>query len=90
MAIHSATLCIDESNTDYLSQVASTQVDPQRVADAVEEICQLGCKMVLKKISILEAGESVNELRDLCYQGQQEVLAELKSIMSVYGNICRL
>nr|VFJ76172.1 MAG: hypothetical protein BECKFW1821C_GA0114237_11007 [Candidatus Kentron sp. FW] len=45
---------------------------------------------MLGKIAILERGEHVPETIPLGEQGRSAVLDELKSIMSVYDNVCRM
>ena len=56
----------------------------------VEAICNKGCQTVRQDISILEQGETVPELQALTEQERTQVLVELKSIMAVYGDVCRI
>jgi hypothetical protein len=68
----------------------SGTIDRQRVDDRVEAICQLGCRTVSEIIDRLERGETVAETDTLDEHDRAAVLAELKSIMAVYGGTCRL
>lgn len=56
----------------------------------VEAICNKGCSLVRHDIKLLEQGSSLPETSHLEPQAQQLVLDELKSIMSVYGDSCRV
>ncbi|MBT8420606.1 MAG: hypothetical protein KJO08_07060 [Gammaproteobacteria bacterium] len=58
------------------------------VDDCVESLCQQGCRNVLGKIAVLERGDHIPETVKLGEAGRSTVLEELKSIMSVYGNVC--
>nr|VFJ54414.1 MAG: hypothetical protein BECKFM1743C_GA0114222_101392 [Candidatus Kentron sp. FM]VFJ64419.1 MAG: hypothetical protein BECKFM1743A_GA0114220_103563 [Candidatus Kentron sp. FM]VFK11675.1 MAG: hypothetical protein BECKFM1743B_GA0114221_102013 [Candidatus Kentron sp. FM] len=60
------------------------------VDDCVEALCQQGCRSVLDKITVLERGEHIPETVAIGEAGRSAVLDELKSIMSVYGNVCRV
>lgn len=66
----------------------SFQGDFRKVSAAVESICALGCKTVNGLILRLEAGLPVRETAHLNGCERREVLAELKSIMAVYGDRC--
>jgi hypothetical protein len=55
-------------------------------ADAVlETVCQRGCRYVLQTIDRMERGEAPAEVAVLTLSERQAVLAELRSIMAVYG-----
>ncbi len=54
------------------------------VQSIVESICGLGCDRVREIIQTLEAGEPVSETSGLADAQRQQVLTELKAIMSVY------
>lgn len=56
----------------------------------VHYYCDKGCKIVLEVIAELEAGQSVERISDLSVPDQKAVLEELKTIMSVYDNQCKL
>lgn len=60
------------------------------VDDIIEHMCQAGCKTVLQKIDAMERGEQIPECVGLGVDERHIVLHELKSIMAVYGNVCRL
>ena len=60
------------------------------IQEAVERICAKGCRAVRKDIVTLERGEPVPEVWKLNPEERREVLAELKKIMAVYGDECRM
>jgi len=59
---------------------------PVHVQSVVESICGLGCDRVRDIILILETGKSVSETSGLAEAQRLQVLAELKTIMSVYDS----
>jgi hypothetical protein len=59
------------------------------VAYCVEALCNKGCKAVRDDIAALESGQRLPETRELRADEVRAVLAELKSIMAVYGGVCR-
>ncbi|MEW8043192.1 MAG: hypothetical protein G8D28_02580 [gamma proteobacterium symbiont of Phacoides pectinatus] len=61
-----------------------------KVETCVEALCNQGCREVRGYIARLEQDEPVPELLGLSAQERRLVLAELKSIMSVYGDACRI
>ncbi|MCB1735813.1 MAG: hypothetical protein H6981_03090 [Gammaproteobacteria bacterium] len=72
-------------------KVAQRKQSPEHlVEDVIEQMCQAGCKTVLQKIDALERGEIIPECERLDCNSRHVVLHELKSIMAVYGNVCRL
>ncbi len=56
----------------------------------VELICNKGCRAVRADIEALEQGRPVAGLGRLPEALRRQVLAELKEIMAVYGDSCRL
>lgn len=56
----------------------------------VEAICNKGCQVVRRDIELLEQGRTLPELSHLDPTALRAVLEELKSIMSVYGDSCRV
>jgi hypothetical protein len=56
----------------------------------VESLCQLGCRKVRQSIATLEQGGDIPETGDLSPNERGLLLAELKSIMAVYGDTCRI
>ncbi len=56
----------------------------------IEAICNKGCQAVRREIQLLEQGQTLPELSHLSLKARQSVLEELKTIMSVYGNSCRV
>lgn len=57
---------------------------------SVEAICIKGCREVRRDIQLLEAGQTPDELSHHTRQAQLLILEELKVIMSVYGDKCRI
>ncbi len=62
----------------------------QRVDQCLEMLCGKGCSAVWRDIAALEAGQRLPETQDLSVAEQQEVLVQLKSVMSVYHNSCSM
>ena len=60
------------------------------VESSVEMICSKGCQTVRENIAALEQGELVQEVRGLTEAERRAVLKELKKIMAVYGDACRI
>ena len=56
------------------------------VESCVEQLCRKGCRAVWKDIAVLEEGGRLPETRQLSAEENRAVLAELKAIMSVYGD----
>lgn len=56
----------------------------------VESICRKGCQSVRTDIEILERDGELAETQGLSAAEKSSVLIELKSIMAVYGDSCRL
>lgn len=63
---------------------------PPKLQQCVESLCGDGCQAVYRHIEHLESGGSLPQTEQLEYAEQQQVLAELKSIMAVYGSSCRI
>jgi hypothetical protein len=62
----------------------------ERVEYCVESICNKGCQAVRSDIAHLERQGSLPETAGLSEEEVGRVLRELKAIMSVYGDVCRL
>lgn len=60
------------------------------IEDCVEAICNKGCRAVQGDIELLRGGGCIPELDGFSEADRQRVLAELQSIMQVYGDGCRL
>ncbi len=60
------------------------------VESRIDSLCQQGCHRVRQAIATLEQGDELPETRDLTPDGRRLLLVELKSIMAVYGNACRI
>ncbi|MES9844075.1 MAG: hypothetical protein ABW162_14930 [Candidatus Sedimenticola sp. PURPLELP] len=61
-----------------------------KIDACVEAICNKGCQEVRLDISLLEQGDNPPEVRNLSERERSLVLNELKTIMSVYGDSCRI
>jgi len=55
-----------------------------KVNQRIEAVCEAGCEAVRASIQTLEMGNSVALTDDLTPEETQQVLNELKTIMSVY------
>ena len=60
-----------------------------KITDCIERLCQKGCTAVRADIMALEDGRRLPETRGLSAMEIRSVLLELKSIMDVYGDVCR-
>ena len=65
-------------------------VDKLKVERCVESLCQNGCAAVSATISAMEQDLANVGLSDLSRAEQEQVLAELKTIMSVYDRPCEV
>ena len=57
-----------------------------KINQRIEAVCEAGCEAVRASIETLESGNSVALTDDLSPEETQQVLFELKTIMSVYDN----
>ena len=57
-----------------------------KINQRIEAVCEAGCEAVRASIETLESGNSVALTNDLSPEETQQVLFELKTIMSVYDN----
>ena len=62
----------------------------QQIAACVESLCQKGCMAVRADIRLLEQGKALPETAGMDPQRVRLILQELKSIMAVYVDTCRL
>ena len=62
----------------------------KKIAACVEAICGKGCRAVRADILALENGQVLQETKGLDRENRRKVLKELKAIMAVYGDTCRL
>jgi hypothetical protein len=60
------------------------------IESRVESLCERGCRQVRLSIATLEQGGDIPETGDLTPDARGRLLAELKSIMAVYGDTCRI
>ncbi len=65
-------------------------IQDKRLQACVESICSKGCQSVRRDIEILENAGELVETRGLAAAERASVLEELKSIMAVYGDSCRI
>ncbi|WP_295578518.1 hypothetical protein [uncultured Lamprocystis sp.] len=56
----------------------------------IEALCRQGCRQVRSSMARLEQGEDLPETSGLTATARLEVLAELRAIMAVYGETCRI
>ncbi len=63
---------------------------PQRVDQYVERLCLDGCRAVTRYIAALREGRDLAVFAGLTAAERRLLLAELSSIMAVYGDRCRL
>lgn len=64
--------------------------DRELVEARVEAVCLKGCRQVRRDIAHLESGAEIPEVRGLTPDERRLLLAELKQIMAVYGDSCRI
>jgi len=57
-----------------------------KVNQRIEAVCEAGCEAVRASIQTLESGNPVALTDDLSPEETQQVLDELKTIMSVYDS----
>ena len=62
----------------------------KKVEQCVEVLCEKGCSSVREDIEKLEAGVDLPETQELSREELSKVVEELKSIMAVYGDSCRV
>ncbi len=55
-----------------------------KINQRIEAVCEAGCEAVRASIQTLESGNQVTLTSDLSPEECQQVLLELKTIMSVY------
>lgn len=64
--------------------------DMKKIDQAVEILCEKGCGSVRDDLERLESGEKLPETENLSKEELSKVVEELKSIMAVYGDTCRV
>jgi len=62
----------------------------QLIEECIEILCNKGCRSVRKDIAALEHGQVLPEAWQLDAEERRMVLRELKSIMAVYGDSCKI
>ena len=65
-------------------------LEESRVEARIEALCQKGCRQVRRDLAALEAGAALPETQGLSPRERALLIAELKQIMAVYGEICRI
>lgn len=58
----------------------------QKINQRIEAVCEAGCEAVRASINTLESGHQVALTDDLSPEECQQILLELKSLMSIYDN----
>jgi len=56
----------------------------QKINQRIEAVCEAGCEAVRASINTLESGHQVALTDDLSPEECQQILLELKSLMSIY------
>jgi len=64
--------------------------ETQQIEACIEVLCQKGCLAVRADIRALEQGQVLPETAGLSREATRFVLKELKAIMAVYGDTCRI
>lgn len=59
-------------------------MNPQKIEQAIDLICDQGCARIRVLIQLLETGATIPETQALNVEESLVVLAELKSIMAIY------
>jgi hypothetical protein len=72
------------------AQETSEQALSPQVETCIEVLCQKGCLSVRSDIRALEKGEVLPETVGLTRRETRLVLEELREIMAVYGDTCRI
>lgn len=57
-----------------------------KINQRIEAVCEAGCEAVRASITTLELGQQIALTDDLNAEEREQVLLELKTIMSVYDN----
>ncbi len=65
-------------------------IDRLQLESRLENICQQGCQQVRRIIAALDTGDEIPETHGLNQSERAALLAELKQIMAVYGDVCRI
>ena len=63
---------------------------PEQIDACVEAICNKGCQAVRDDIRRLEHGQELRETAGASEPQRQRILEELRQIMRVYGDSCRI
>ena len=75
------------SNSDKSPNITTRCLMPTsslKINQRIEAVCEAGCDAVRASIQTLESGNKVALTEDLSSEECQQVLFELKTIMSVY------
>ena len=65
-------------------------LDASAIEACLEALCAKGCRQVRRDIATLESGAELPETMGLTSEQRAWLLNELKQIMAVYGDACRL
>lgn len=57
-----------------------------KINQRIEAVCEAGCEAVRASINTIESGHQIALTNDLSPEECQQILIELKSLMSVYDN----
>lgn len=75
---------------DAHCEISESECSGHLVEARLEAICQKGCRQVRSDIASLEAGVQIPESHGLTTQERRRLVTDLKEIMSVYGDTCRI
>ena len=75
--------------TSSADQAAQTP-EQSSLEACLEAVCPKGCRAVRRDIATLEAGAQLPEAALLTQEERRVLLHELKQIMAVYGDSCRV
>ena len=85
--------CADHRIIAPLASYAGVDVrhlDDSSLEARLEALCAKGCRQVRRDIAVLESGAELPETQVLTADERAWMLAELRQIMAVYGDSCRL
>ena len=60
--------------------------DIEQINQCIDAICTCGCDVVRATIKAMESGTEIAQTSSLSSEQQQQVLKELKAVMSVYDH----
>jgi hypothetical protein len=90
-SFHASSAAADQARGATRASEAGSLPEPAALLEAaIEAICQKGCRQVHRDIERLASGELLPEAKGLDAPQREQLLAELRAIMAVYGERCGL